>query len=424
MSAVGKAGSFARLRYDVQNALALAWSSIISHKLRSFLTLLGIIIGVGSVILVGSAIEGLSVYAEESTAKTFGSDSFVIARIINARSRRQYFDKLRYNKPVHLEDVRYLQSTNSDSTLYTPYNERTADVKRENLISEDSTVIGVSDTMVAIREIKLVEGRFFTEQEERSRAAVAVIGDETRSTLFPDGNSPLGRSIKINGIDFTVLGVQERIGSAFGQSKDKQVYIPVTAYNRLYGQNVGVSLFARPRPGSGLTMQQALDLTRVALRNRFHQRVGEIDKFDIMTPDAVRGFIDQLLGLITVIVIPVTAISLVVGGIVVMNIMLVSVTERTREIGIRKALGARRSDVLLQVLIESVLMACMGGILGVGLGALLTEIMGRAFELKLHITIPYVLLSLFCSSGIGIASGWYPASRASKLDPISALRSE
>ena len=414
----------ARLRHDLLNALGLAWSAIISHKLRSFLTLLGIIIGVASVILVGSAIEGLGAYAEQSTQKAFGSDSYLIGQVINANSRRQFFDKIRWNKPLKFDDDKYLADLNADNTVYSPYVNRNLDVKREGLTAETSQIFGTSYTFPDIRDLPLTEGRYFTEQEERSRADVTVIGDEIRTILYPDGASPLGTAIKINGIDFTVIGVKEKQGSAFGQSQDRTAYIPVSSFFRMFGQGGSIMIFARPKPSSGFDLQASLDMTRVALRNRFHERPNQADKFDVMTPDAIRGFIDSLLGMVTVVVIPVTCISLVVGGIVIMNIMLVSVTERTREIGIRKALGARRSDVMMQVLIESVVMSCAGGALGVLLGAVLTAILGRAFDLRLQITLPYVALSLFVSSAVGLASGWYPASRASKLDPIVALRSE
>jgi putative ABC transport system permease protein len=171
-------------------------------------------------------------------------------------------------------------------------------------------------------------------------------------------------------------------------------------------------------------MQQALDLTRVALRARFHQTPGQADKFDFITPDAIRAFIDNLLSLVAAVVVPITSISLVVGGIVIMNIMLVSVTERTREIGIRKSLGARRSDIMMQVLIEAVIMAFAGGAIGVGLGAIITKILTAAFGVTLRVTPAYVVLSVFVSGGVGVISGWYPASKAAKLDPIVALRAE
>jgi putative ABC transport system permease protein len=417
---------FSRSWYNFKSAFGLAMDSIRAHKLRSFLTLLGVIIGVASVILVGAAIEGLGVYAERSTAKAFGSESFLVAQIAatGRLSRRELFDKLKRNKPIRIEDARYLESLNGDDILYSPYRQKVADVKRDNQTCEDTSIVGVAASMATIRDIGVVDGRFFTDQEDRSRAYVAVIGDTVRTTLFPGTSSPLNQIVRIEGIEFTVIGVQERLGSAFGRDPDNSVYIPITAFNRMYGPGNGFGLFGRPKPGSGLDLNAAIDQTRVVLRNRFHARPGQDDNFDVLTPDAIRGFIDQLLGMITAIVVPVTAISLVVGGIVIMNIMLVSVTERTREIGVRKSLGARHSDVMLQILIEAVVLAIAGGALGVLTGAVVTEILGRAFELSMHITPAYVTLSLAVSSVVGIASGWYPAARAAKLDPVVALRAE
>jgi putative ABC transport system permease protein len=192
----------------------------------------------------------------------------------------------------------------------------------------------------------------------------------------------------------------------------------------MYGPGNGFALFGRPRPGSGLNLEGALDETRVLLRTRFHALPGQPDNFDTLTPDAIRGFIDQVLGMIAAVVVPVTCISLVVGGIVIMNIMLVSVTERTREIGIRKAVGARHGDVMTQILIEAVVLASVGGAMGVAFGALVTAVLGKVFELSLHITAGYVALSLVVSGVTGVVSGWYPASRAAKLDPVVALRAE
>ena len=414
-----------RFRYELVTAVALAFDSIRAHKLRSFLTLLGVIIGVASVILVGSAIEGLGVYAQQSTAKAFGTESYMVAQVAAAggMSRREYFDKIRSNKPITVDEFHFLRDANKDNSIYSPYRQAQSDFKRENLTQEDSSVIGSAAALVDIRDIGIVSGRFFTDQEEKSRAFVTVIGDDTRVNLFPEG-SPLGKTIKIKGIDFTVVGVQEKLGAAFGVSRDKSAYIPITSFNRIFGPGNGFALFARAKPEAGLTMQESLDLTRVALRTRFHERPGQKDRFDTLTPDSIRGFVDQMLGMISLVVVPVTLISLVVGGIVIMNIMLVSVTERTREIGIRKALGARRFTVLLQILVESIMLSSLGGFMGIAIGAILTFALGKAFDLTLHITLGYVLLSIGVSSSVGLVSGWYPASRASKLDPIEALRSE
>ena len=409
-----------------KNALRLAAESLRAHKLRSFLTLLGVIIGVASVIMVGAAIAGLGVYAEESTAKAFGSESFLVAQIAatGRLSRRQYFDKIRRNKPIHNADARFLKALNGDRVLYSPYRNHASDVKHGNLTCEQTSILGVSADLAGIRDIGVVDGRFFTEQEDRSRAFVAVIGETIRSTLFPGESSPLGQIVRIEGVEFTVIGVQEKLGSAFGRDQDNSIYIPISAFDRLYGPGTGFALFGRPKPGSGLSLEEALDLTRVALRTRFHARPGQDDNFDTLTPDAIRGFIDQLLSMVAAVVVPVTCISLVVGGIVIMNIMLVSVTERTHEIGIRKAMGARHGDIMQQVLIEAVLLAMIGGGVGVAIGAIVTAILGRVFELSLHITPGYVALALGVSTVVGIASGWYPASRAAKLDPVVALRAE
>jgi putative ABC transport system permease protein len=419
-----------RTRRQFQNAFGLAMDSIRSHKLRSFLTLLGVIIGVASVILVGSAIAGLSVYAEQSTAKAFGSESFMVAQIAatGRLSRREYFDKVKRNKPIRRDDARFLENVAGGEVMYSPYRNHISDVKRENQICEDTTIIGVSADMAEIRDIGVVEGRFFTDREDRSRAQVAVIGDTVRSTLFGGETSAdasvLGGIVRIEGLEFTVIGIEERLGSAFGRDQDKSIYIPATAFDRMYGPGTGFALFGRPRPGSGLSLQEALDVTRVALRTRFHARPGQEDNFDTLTPDAIRGFIDQVLGMIAAVVVPITCISLVVGGIVIMNIMLVSVTERTREIGIRKAMGARHGDIMMQVLIEAVVLACLGGAIGVATGSLATLVLGRVFDLSLHITASYVVLSLGVSSVVGVVSGWYPASRAARLDPVVALRAE
>jgi putative ABC transport system permease protein len=420
----GASSEGVRLSYEIRSAMGLAWDSIRAHKLRSFLTLLGVIIGVASVIIVGSAIDGLGLYAEESTAKAFGSESYLIGQVVTANSKNEYFDKMRRNKPIRLSEDRYLESVNGDNTIYSPYRQNLVDAKRENLLSEDTSVIGVSADMADIRDIVVTSGRFFTPTEEQNASFVAVIGDDLRNNLFPGGGSPLGLTFKIQGLEFTVVGLTERLGSSFGRSQDNSAYIPITAFNRLFGPGQSISLFGRPKKGSGYTMQQSLDLTRVALRTRFHQAPGEADRFDFLTPDAIRGFIDSLLSMVAAIVVPVTLISLVVGGIVIMNIMLVSVTERTREIGIRKALGARRFDIMMQILIESVIMAGSGGLIGVMIGAVLTTIMTAAFGVTLRVPPFYVVLSVFVSGAVGVVSGWYPAWKASKLDPIVALRSE
>jgi putative ABC transport system permease protein len=411
--------------YLLGTAAKLAIDSIRAHKLRSALTLLGMIIGVASVVLVGAAIDGLGVYAETSTARAFGTDSYLIAQIANVgrMTRSQRAAKLRTNKPIRQEDVDYLRLTTGEQILYSPYRNRIEDVKTGTASYEAAILLGVSAELAEIRDVAVEEGRFFTQQEEDTRQYVAMIGQDIRDKLF-FGTSPIGKKIRIKGFDFTVIGMQEKLGSTGGQSQDNQVYMPVTVFTRLYGTERSMALFAKPRPESGLDFNSALDVSRVALRTRFKARPGAEDNFDTLTPDAIRGFIDQILGVIAAVVVPVTAISLIVGGIVIMNIMLVSVTERTREIGIRKSLGARSRDIMLQFLTEATILASVGGVLGLSLGAAAAFLLGIVMEVTLPITMPYVVLSLFVSSLTGILSGWYPARRAALMDPIAALRAE
>lgn len=414
-----------RFTYTVTTAASLAVASLRAHKLRSFLTLLGVIIGVSSVVIVGAAIEGLGNYAEETTSKVFGSDGFQIGQLLQVgrMSRRERIEKLKYNHQIRQDDYAYLRQTTGQQVLYSPYRLRAEDIHFENRLLESTSIIGVSANLAEIREVNLTDGRFFTEQEEHNKVPVAVIGEDVRTEFFSD-RSPLGKIIKISGFEFTIIGVQEKIGSAGGQSQDNVAFIPSTVFNRLYGPEKTILLFARARPETGLTLEQALDLSRVALRTRFKARPGKPDNFDTITPDSIREFIGRIMGLIGAVVVPITCISLVVGGIVIMNIMLVSVTERTREIGVRKSLGARRTDLMLQFLLEAVFLSAIGGLIGLGIGAGVARIASIIAGVHLAVTLPYVFLSLFVSSAVGILSGWYPASRAARLDPVEALRAD
>jgi len=414
-----------RLTYALLTACQLAVDSIVAHKLRSALTLLGIVIGVASVVLVGAAIDGLGSYAEESTARAFGTDSYLVAQIaqVGRSTRSERAAKLRRNKRIRMEDLAYLRATTGNLILYSPYRLRIEDVKRRSLTLEGATVIGVNAALAEIRDLAIEQGRFFTEQEERMRQPVAVVGWEVAQTLFP-GESPLDQIILIRGLDFRVVGVQEKMGSTGGQNQDNQVFLPSAWFTRLFGPETSMAVFGKPRPDSGLDFYSGLDITRVALRTRFHTPPGAEDNFDTLTPDAIRGFVDQVLGLVAAVVVPVTCISLVVGGIVVMNIMLVSVTERTREIGIRKSLGAHRADIMLQFLTEAVMLAACGGVLGVVTGVAGARLLSIFFEVELPVTTTYVVLGIAVSSLAGILSGWYPASRAANMDPVEALRAE
>ena len=411
--------------YRVYTAMGLAWDSIKAHRLRSFLTLLGVVIGVASVIIVGAAISGLGVQAQITTERAFGSETYLVAQVasVGRRSRKEVAAIQRYNKRIRPEDYEYLKASTGDQILYSPYVQSFDDAKRGEITLEAAVVLGCAASLPDIRDVALVEGRFFTEQEERNRAFVAVVGDDIKSKLFND-HSPINGTIRLKGYEFRVVGLQEKLGSSFGRSQDNSIYIPFYTWQKMYPSRGSLSVFGRPRIDTGLSLDDGLEVTRSALRTHFKARPGKPDNFEFLTPDSIRGFIDSILGLIQVVVVPVTMISLLVGGIVIMNIMLVSVTERTREIGVRKAIGAKESDIMLQFLTESILTSGAGGLLGLGLGYLVAYLATHFLGATLVVTLPYVFLAIFVSAAVGIISGWYPARRAARLDPVVALRAE
>ncbi|HEY3743644.1 MAG TPA: ABC transporter permease, partial [Bryobacteraceae bacterium] len=283
--------------YSIVTAFLLAVDSIRSHKLRSFLTLLGVIIGVSSVVLVGAAIDGLGSFAQSTAAKAFGSESYLVAQIASAgrMTRKQFQAKLKYNRAIREDDLKYLRTVTGDSILYSPYQQKFVDVKANDQTLEACSLLGTSATLPDIRDIVIVDGRYFTDQEERSHSPVAVVGNDIATTFFP-GESPVGKTIKIQGLELKIVGLQEKLGSAFGQSQDSQVYVPWPIFLKINGTVKSMSVFGRPRPETSLGLDDGLDITRAALRTRFKTRIGAPDNFDFLTPDSVRGFIDQMVG--------------------------------------------------------------------------------------------------------------------------------
>lgn len=410
-----------RTVHNVRTAGALAWEAIRAHKLRSFLTLLGVIIGAASLVTVGAAIRGLGIYADQNTAKVFGSDTFLIAQVATASTVREYWEKVRRHKRIRYADYLYLEGATGEQVLYSTSRTQAEELRRNGAVFEDAAITGVSFTMPEIRDLPLREGRFFTAEEERRNSFVCVIAADVAGALFP-GGSPLGQSLRIRGYEFLIVGVLDKVGAVFGVTQDNLVYIPATAYTRLYGTRQSLHVYGKPR--AGLEFEDALDVARVALRTRFRTPLGQPDNFDVATPEGVRAWVDSVLGMISAVVVPVTCISLLVGGIVIMNIMLVTVTERTHEIGIRKSLGARSGDIQLQFLLEAVLLAGLGGLAGVALGAALVGLLESVFQITLEVTAGYALLAVGTACTVGILSGWYPARRAARLDPVAAIRAE
>ncbi len=408
---------------NLWEAFRISIDSIWSHKLRSFLTLLGIIIGVASVVSVGAAIEGLRNYVTNSLESALGSNTIIVARIAGVSiSYDEYLEMLRKHKPIRLKDMRIVQELCGDCEAISPSMGRNDDVKRGGMVFEQARINGINEDTLKIENIDLEEGRFISAADVSRAIPSAVIGVDIRDELFGPVDA-IGKTVRIGGDKFTVVGIEAKKGSSLiGSSTDNSVYIPYTAYMRKYGTRQEIAF--RVKSPSKETFFYTRDEVRQILRARHKLKPNQDDDFSLLALTDVQDEIDRLIAVITVVIIPVIAISMVIAAIVVMNIMLVIVTERTVEIGMRKALGARRKDILLQFLVESALLAMTGGVIGVLLAYAISVIIIAATPVPMFITLSYIIFAVLSSGGIGVISGLYPAFKASKLDPIVALMRE
>jgi len=397
-----------------REAFWIAIETLRTHKLRSFLTLLGVVIATTTLIVVMSVVNGMNLYIADHVAN-LGTNTFILSQFKWAQGFEEYLKARRRNRPIRIEDYRFLRDELADYKAIGAEAELEPqpNARFENHVIDEISLTGVTPSMIDIGQQKVDYGRYLTDSDQQHGSMDLV------DKFFP-GRDPLGHDILIAGVPFSVVGVAEKIGTTFGESQDNFAHIPLSTFqDKFVGRpelNVSIQAWDAPQlPGLE-------DEVKSLMRARRHTPYREDDNFGINSSDTLLTVWQSLTGSIFAVTIGVVAVFMVVGGIVIMNIMLASVTERTHEIGIRKSLGARRRDILMQFVIESGVLAAVGGLVGVVLAVLIAQVVQVFFTAS--VPLSGVLVGVSLSTVVGLFFGIYPASKAARLDPIEALRTE
>ena len=408
-----------RLSASLWESTRIALDSLRKNKLRSFLTLLGIILATTTLIAVTALIHGMNVYIAEKVSN-MGSDGFRIVRMawFGPWDPKKFYEMSKRNpeiKPAEFEFLKDRARLLKDLGMMVSRNARVT-YKGESM--EDVNVQGVTDNIPAINNIQVDAGRGITYEEVRRHAPVVFIGNDIRTRFF-EGKDPLGKTIAIEGNPYEVVGCAKALGSVFGNSQDNFVMIPIESYFKTYGSHNGIRLIAKAVDQGRLA--EAQDESRVLLRSFRHLGPGQDDNFSVFASDTIVSLWERLTAAIAGMAVGIVSVFMVVGGIVIMNIMLAVVTERTHEIGIRKSLGARRRDILNQYLVESSVLSGAGGFIGVVLAWLVAILVRSVTPVPMALPWSAILIGVGLSATVGLFFGIYPARRAARLDPIVAL---
>jgi len=406
--------------FPLREPIGMALETIRAHKLRSFLMLLGIIISVSTLILVIALISGVDVYIATRVAN-MGSNVFLVTRFPLITDVEEYVKAARRNKVITWEDFQALHDGLKLPQRVGAEVRTSGKVRAGTQEIEDSGIRGVTSNIGEIDIEEPIEGRYISDGDDQSRAMVTMIGNDLATKLFPYLD-PIGREVWIDGRPFTVVGVAKPLGTVFGQSQDNFAYIPIETFLKIYGTHMDMAINIQARGAEW--MEETQDEARVLLRARRHLSPNETDSFGLLDSATLMNLWKNLTGVIATAMIGVVSVFLVIGGVVIMNVMLATVTERTREIGIRKALGARRRDILLQFLIEAAFMAAIGGALGVFVAYGIAVLVMSTTSVPMHVPIGAIFIAEILSTCVGLFFGVYPARKAALLQPIEALRQE
>jgi len=404
----------------LQDTFRIALDTLRSHKLRTFLTLFGIILAVTTLVAVISVLNGLNVYVSDKVAN-LGANALVVDKV-GVVTDLDKWTKARKRPALEMGDYEALRDGMKLASAVAAQENNVADVRYGNGLSEDVAILGTTPAFADIRQIEVQSGRLLRQADEDQAANVCVIGMDVVNKLMPSVDV-LGKEIRAGQGQYQIVGVAKPKGTVLGQPQDNFVMIPLRTYRSVWLQHGdSVTMFVQVREPEW--MSAAEDEARIIIRTRRHLRYQDDDNFAIIMPDSITGIWNRITGTAFGIAIWVTSVFLVVGGIVIMNIMLASVTGRTREIGLRKSLGARRGQIVMQFLVESSMLATLGGVIGVIFALVIAAIVRATSPVPISTPLYAVSIALALSTGVGLFFGIYPAMLASKLDPIEALRAE
>ena len=413
-------GRIAAAAVTVIETFRLALDALRAHKLRSFLTLLGVILAVATLVAVMSVVAGLNFYVADRVAN-LGANVYLVDRFGIITSQDAWI-KAQKRPLVTLEEYQRLRESMKSAANVAATDDRTMDVRSGNILLENTDLTGVTPNYAEIRNMNLAAGRFLTEGDDMHHAPVCFIGTDVVKKFFPTVD-PIGKTIRAGTNTYEVVGVATEIGSAFGQSQDNYILLPFSTYYKdWHKQNDWLTIFVQAQNSE--VMQASQDEARMLMRAWRHLSYDAPDNFAVFGSASIMALWNQITGNLFAVAVALTAVFLVVGGIVIMNIMLASVTERTREIGLRRSLGARKRHIVLQFMTESAVLAAVGGIMGLTLSYGIVAFVRAVTPIPVKTPLSAVIISLSVSTAVGLFFGIYPAMRAAKLDPIEALRAD